>query len=95
MDKHPATPGMLFPAHELRADLLLAREDAAGALEEYQRVLRTDPNRFRSVLGTARAEKLAGDTAGGPRSRPPSRLRSRSPRKRTPTGPSSLRPSAS
>jgi hypothetical protein len=26
-------------------------------------VLRTDPNRFRSVLGTARAEKLAGDTA--------------------------------
>ena len=63
MDKHPATPGMLFPAHELRADLLLAQHDAAGALKEYQAVLRTDPNRFQSVLGTARAAKLAGDAA--------------------------------
>jgi hypothetical protein len=62
MDKHPATPGMVLPARELRADLLLARNDAAGALAEYQGVLRTDPNRFRSVLGRARAAKAAGDT---------------------------------
>ena len=63
MDKHPATPGALLPARELRADLLLERGDAAAALQEYQAVLRTDPNRFRSVLGIARAAKLAGDRA--------------------------------
>jgi cytochrome c-type biogenesis protein CcmH/NrfG len=63
MDKHPATPGMLVPAHELRADILLERQDAAAALDEYRAVLRTDPNRFRSVLGAARAAKLAGDAA--------------------------------
>jgi Tfp pilus assembly protein PilF len=63
MDKHPATPGAVLPARELRADLLLERNDAAAALQEYQAVLRTDPNRFRSVLGTARAAHLAGDDA--------------------------------
>ena len=61
MDKHPATPGALIPARELLGDLLLERKDGAAALQEYQAVLRTDPNRFRSVLGTARAAALAGD----------------------------------
>src|SRR4051812_23448969 len=64
MDKHPATPGALIPAHELCADILLERQDAAAALEQYQAVLRTDPNRFQSVLGSARAAKLLGDDAG-------------------------------
>jgi hypothetical protein len=64
MDKHPATPGALIPAHELRGDLLLARQDAAAARQEYQAVLRTDPNRFQSILGSARAAKLLGDEAG-------------------------------
>jgi hypothetical protein len=63
MDKHPATPGAVLPARELRADLLLERNDPTAALQEYQATLRTDPNRFRSVLGTARAAKLAGDPA--------------------------------
>jgi hypothetical protein len=61
MDKHPATPGALLPARELRADLLLEQNDAAAALQEYQAVLRTDPNRFRSLVGVARAAKLAND----------------------------------
>jgi Cdc6-like AAA superfamily ATPase len=61
MDKHPATPGAVLPARELLADLLLERKNAVGALQEYRAVLRTDPNRFRSVLGAARAAKLAGD----------------------------------
>ncbi len=61
MDKHPATPSAVFPARELRADLLLEQNDAAAALREYQAVLRTDPNRFRSLLGAGRAAKLAGD----------------------------------
>ena len=43
------------PGARAAGDLLLERKDAAAALQEYQAVLRTDPNRFRSVLGTARA----------------------------------------
>jgi hypothetical protein len=61
MDKHPATPGALIPARELLGDLLLEHKDAAAALQEYQAALRTDPNRFRSLLGTARAAALSGD----------------------------------
>jgi hypothetical protein len=61
MDKHPATPGALLPARELHADLLLEHKDAAAALQEYQAVLHTDPNRFRSILGMARAAKLTGN----------------------------------
>src|SRR5215218_6716579 len=66
MDKHPATPGAVLPARELLADLLLERKNAVGALQEYRAVLRTDPSRFRSVLGAARAAKLAGDDIAAP-----------------------------
>jgi hypothetical protein len=61
MGKHPATPGAVLPARELRADLLLELNDPAAALIEYEQTLRTDPNRFRSILGMARAAKLTGD----------------------------------
>ena len=63
MDKHPATPSPVLPARELLADLLLELNQPAAALTEYQAVLRTDPNRFRSILGEARAAKQSGDTA--------------------------------
>lgn len=62
MDKHPATPAEVLPARELLADLLLELDDPAGALKEYERSLRTDRNRFRSILGMARAAKQTGDT---------------------------------
>ena len=39
------------------------RIQSDAALKEYKDVLRTDPNRFRSILGKARAAKQAGDTA--------------------------------
>ncbi len=61
MDKHPATPASVLPARELLADLLLEINQPAAALKEYAEVLRTDPNRFRSLLGKARAAKQAGD----------------------------------
>ena len=32
-------------------------------MKEYEQVLRTDPNRFRSILGKARAAKQSGDVA--------------------------------
>jgi tetratricopeptide (TPR) repeat protein len=63
MDKHPATPSSVLPARELLADLLLELNQPAAALVEYRAVLSTDPNRFRSLLGEARAGKQTGDSA--------------------------------
>ena len=62
MDKHPATPAEVLPARELLADLLLELNDPAAALKEYEMSLRTDRNRFRSLLGMARAARQSGDT---------------------------------
>jgi len=63
MDKHPATPASVYPARELLADLLLELNQPPAALKEYKEVLSTDPNRFRSILGEARAAKQSGDAA--------------------------------
>jgi hypothetical protein len=63
MDKHPATPSSVLPARELLADVLLELNQPAAALVEYRAMLRTDPNRFRSLLGEARAAKQTGDSA--------------------------------
>ena len=63
MDKSPATPGAVLPARELLADLLFASGDPGAALTEYELALKSEPNRFRSILGKARAAKLAGDLA--------------------------------
>jgi hypothetical protein len=60
MDKHPATPAPVLPARELLADLLLEVKDPA-ALQAYDDSLKSEPNRFRSILGKARAAKAAGD----------------------------------
>jgi hypothetical protein len=60
MDKHPATPAEALPARELLADLLFELKDPA-ALAEYELSLKGDPNRFRSLLGKARAAKAAGE----------------------------------
>src|SRR5271167_3323618 len=63
MDKHPATPSSVLPARELLADLLLELNQPAAAPVEYRAMLSTDPNRFRSLLGEARAAKQTGDSA--------------------------------
>jgi tetratricopeptide (TPR) repeat protein len=63
MDKSPATPSPVLPARELLGDLLLELNQPATALTEYKEMLRTDPNRFRSILGEARAAKQSGDAA--------------------------------
>jgi len=48
---------------ELLGDLLLELGDPVGALKEYELSLSNDRNRFRSILGIARAAKATGDTA--------------------------------
>jgi tetratricopeptide (TPR) repeat protein len=63
MDKHPATPAEVLPARELLADLLLQSGNPGAALKEYGQALQGDPNRFRSLLGKARAAEQSGDTA--------------------------------
>ena len=63
MDKSPVTPSSVLPARELLGDLLLELNQPAAALIEYKEMLRTDPNRFRSILGEARAANQSGDTA--------------------------------
>jgi tetratricopeptide (TPR) repeat protein len=63
MDKHPATPAEVLPARELLADLLLELNDPAAALKEYEQSASTERNRFRSILGIARAAKQTGDTS--------------------------------
>jgi hypothetical protein len=61
MDKMTGLP--VLPARELLADLLLELNQPAAALIEYRAMLSTDPNRFRSLLGEARAAKQTGDSA--------------------------------
>jgi tetratricopeptide (TPR) repeat protein len=63
MDKHPATPAEIVPAREVLADLLLELNDPAAALKEYEQTVGAERNRFRSLLGIARAAKASGDTA--------------------------------
>ena len=62
-EKSPVTPGEVLPARELYGDMLLATEDYAGALAEYQAALERSPNRFNSLYGAGRAAELAGDEA--------------------------------
>jgi tetratricopeptide (TPR) repeat protein len=63
MDKDPVTPSSVLPARELLGDLLVELNQPDAALKEYKEMLRTDPNRFRSILGEARAAKQSGDAA--------------------------------
>jgi hypothetical protein len=56
-------PGFLVVTRELLADLLLETNDPAAALIGYEQSLRNDRNRFRSILGVARAAKQTGDVA--------------------------------
>jgi Tetratricopeptide repeat len=60
-EKHVVTPGPIIPARELLADLLLASGKAADALKEYENVLNKEPNRYRAVLGAARAATRVGN----------------------------------
>jgi hypothetical protein len=61
VDKHPVTPGALLPVREMLADLLLEDGNAAGALKEYEAVLKTAPRRFNATAGAAMAADKTGD----------------------------------
>jgi tetratricopeptide (TPR) repeat protein len=60
-EKAAVTPGPLVPAREQLGEMLLATKDARGALEEFVATLQSEPNRFRTLYGAARAAADAGD----------------------------------
>jgi hypothetical protein len=62
-EKHPVTPGQILPARELLGDLLMERNDSAGALAEYESSLARTPGRWNGTFGAARAAEKSGDRA--------------------------------
>lgn len=51
-----------LPAREMLADMLLEMGRTEEALTEYERSLKTDPNRFNGLAGAAKAAELAHHT---------------------------------
>lgn len=60
-DKHPVTPGNIVPSRELLGEMLLALNQPAQALSEFERSLKRDPNRFRGISGAAAAAETSGN----------------------------------
>jgi tetratricopeptide (TPR) repeat protein len=59
--KHVAMENRLYPMRELYAELLLETGQPAAALREFETALEQTPNRYRALLGVARAANAAGD----------------------------------
>ena len=59
--KSVAMENRLYPFRELLAELLLEIGQPAEALKEFETALRQTPNRYRALLGMARAANGAGD----------------------------------
>jgi hypothetical protein len=60
-EKHPVTPGVILPARELFADMLLDMGLYSEAQAEYEAALERSANRFNSIYGAGRAAELKGD----------------------------------
>lgn len=60
-DKHPVTPGNVVPCRELLAEMHMALAQPRSALAEFERSLRRDPNRYRSLAGALEAAAAVGD----------------------------------
>jgi tetratricopeptide (TPR) repeat protein len=58
-EKHIAMENRLYPMRELLGDLLLAQQQPAQALAEYETALKSTPNRLRGLYGAAKAADLA------------------------------------
>src|SRR3954447_669497 len=60
-EKHIVTPGRILPARELLGDMLLEAGQPALALKEYEASQQREPNRFRGLVGAARAAEATGN----------------------------------
>lgn len=66
-EKNAITPGPMAPARELLGELLLELHEPAQAVSEFDKTLKNEPNRFRTLAGAARAAAAAGDRAASQR----------------------------
>jgi len=62
-EKHIVTPGRVAPARELLGEMLLAQQQPAAALKEFEQSQLREPNRLRGYAGAAAAAEAAGDRA--------------------------------
>jgi len=62
-EKHPVTPGALFPAREMLADMLVELGQPAAGLVEIERSQKSDPNRLLGLWVAGRAAELGGNQA--------------------------------
>lgn len=60
-EKSAVTPGPLAPARELLGEMLLATNQPAQALAEFEATLKKEPGRFRSLYGAGHAAQLNGN----------------------------------
>lgn len=60
-EKSAVTPGPLAPARELLGEMLLATNQPAQALAEFEATLKKEPGRFRSLYGAGHAAQLKGN----------------------------------
>lgn len=61
IQKHPITPGAIYPSYEALADLLSELGRHEEAVAAYSESLQMWPGRYNSLLGAARAASAAGD----------------------------------
>jgi hypothetical protein len=66
-EKSAVTPGPLSPARELAGEILLAMNEPAKALEQFEATLKKEPQRFNSLYGAAHAAQLSGNRAASQR----------------------------
>ena len=60
-EKSAVTPGPLAPARELFGEMLLAANQPAAALEQFEATMKKEPGRFRALYGAGKAAQLAGN----------------------------------
>lgn len=61
VEKHPVTPGALFPPREALGELLLAMNRPDQALAAFERSDGMWPGRYNTLLGAVRAAEASGD----------------------------------
>jgi len=62
-EKSALTPGPIAPARELLGEMLLEMNQPAYALRNFERTLKIEPRRFRTIADAAKAAIAAGDRA--------------------------------
>jgi len=59
--KHVAMENRLYPFRELLGEMLIEIGQPDAALREFETALKQTPNRYRALLGVARAADATGD----------------------------------